>query len=129
MNQHMYPTGAPRCDQTVAWTALRGHFEGHGRDFDLREAFERDPARFGHFSVQAPDVFADFSKISDLDDVTFAKWMTAEIGVATVPGSSFYAKKEDGRTLTRFAFCKKQETLEDAAERLSRLRAALEKRG
>ncbi|WP_374590672.1 glucose-6-phosphate isomerase [Aquabacterium sp.] len=63
MNQHMYPAGAPRCDQTVAWTALRGHFEGHGRDFDLREAFERDSARFGHFSVQAPDVFADFSKI------------------------------------------------------------------
>ena len=70
-------------------------------------------------------VLADFSKISDLDDVTFAKWMTAEIGVATVPGSSFYANKEDGRVFTRFAFCKKQETLDDAAERLSRLRATV----
>jgi aminotransferase len=70
-------------------------------------------------------VLADFSKISDLDDVTFAKWMTAEIGVATVPGSSFYANKEDGRSFTRFAFCKKQSTLDDAAERLSRLRATV----
>ena len=35
-----------RCDRTVAWAALRGHFEAHGRDFDLREAFARDPARF-----------------------------------------------------------------------------------
>jgi aminotransferase len=73
-------------------------------------------------------IFADFSKISELDDVTFAKWMTAEIGVATVPGSSFYSRKEDGRSFTRFAFCKKQETLEHAAERLSRLRGALEGR-
>lgn len=68
-------------------------------------------------------VLADFSPLSDLDDVTFAKWMTQEIGVATVPGSSFYSRKEDGRNFVRFAFCKKQRTLEDAAERLSRLRA------
>ena len=41
-------------------------------------------------------IFADFSELSDMDDVTFAKWMTQEIGVATVPGSSFYSNKEDG---------------------------------
>jgi aminotransferase len=49
--------------------------------------------------------------------------MTQEIGVATVPGSSFYSRKEDGRNFVRFAFCKKHETLVHAAERLSRLRA------
>jgi aspartate/methionine/tyrosine aminotransferase len=70
-------------------------------------------------------IFADFSALSDLDDVTFAKWMTQEIGVATVPGSSFYSRKENGRRFVRFAFCKKQATLDDAARRLSRLRAAL----
>jgi aspartate/methionine/tyrosine aminotransferase len=70
-------------------------------------------------------IFADFSALSDLDDVTFAKWMTQEIGVATVPGSSFYSRKEGGRAFVRFAFCKKQSTLDDAARRLSRLRAAL----
>jgi glucose-6-phosphate isomerase len=53
---------APRCDQTEAWAALRGHFEAHGRDFDLREAFARDPGRFGAFGVEAPEIYADLSK-------------------------------------------------------------------
>jgi glucose-6-phosphate isomerase len=52
----------PRCDQTEAWTALRGHYEAHGRDFDLREAFARDPGRFNALSLEAPQVFADLSK-------------------------------------------------------------------
>ena len=51
-----------RCDITTAWAALQGHFEAHGRDLDLREAFARDPGRFDAFSVQAPEVFADLSK-------------------------------------------------------------------
>jgi len=32
-------SGSLRCDRTMAWAALRGHHEAHGRDFDLREAF------------------------------------------------------------------------------------------
>ncbi|NRF66623.1 glucose-6-phosphate isomerase [Aquincola sp. S2] len=51
-----------RCDATVAWAALQGHYEAHGRGFDLREAFVRDPQRFAAFSLQAPEVFADLSK-------------------------------------------------------------------
>jgi glucose-6-phosphate isomerase len=53
---------APRCDRTEAWAALKGHFEAHGRGFDLREAFARDPARFASLSLEAPEVFADLSK-------------------------------------------------------------------
>jgi glucose-6-phosphate isomerase len=53
---------APRCDATVAWQGLKGHYEAHGRDFDLREAFARDPARFESFAVEAPEIFADLSK-------------------------------------------------------------------
>ncbi|WKB51945.1 glucose-6-phosphate isomerase [Eleftheria terrae] len=53
---------APRCDRTTAWAALQGHFQAHGRDFDLREAFARDPGRFDSLSLQAPEVFADLSK-------------------------------------------------------------------
>ncbi|WP_298835349.1 glucose-6-phosphate isomerase [uncultured Piscinibacter sp.] len=53
---------APRCDKTEAWAALAGHFEAHGRDLDLREAFARDPGRFGALSFEAPEVFADLSK-------------------------------------------------------------------
>ena len=69
-------------------------------------------------------VLADFSGLSDKDDVGFAKWMASEIGVAGVPGSSFYhAGSGQGKTMIRFAFCKKQETLDRAAERLSGLTA------
>ena len=53
---------AKRCDSTVAWAALQGHFEAHGRELDLREAFNRDPQRFNAFALQAPEVFADLSK-------------------------------------------------------------------
>ena len=69
---------------------------------------------------------ADFSDLSRDDDVTFAKWMTREIGVATVPGSSFFRPgAESGKHYTRFAFCKTQQTLERAVERLSKLKAAV----
>jgi aminotransferase len=77
------------------------------------------------FGFSAPEgayyVLADFSALSKDDDVTFAKWLAREIGVATVPGSSFYHEAALGRTLTRFAFCKKLETLELAVERLGLL--------
>ena len=51
-----------RCDQTAAWAALQGHYQAHGRDLDLREAFARDAGRFAAFSFEAPGVFADLSK-------------------------------------------------------------------
>ena len=51
-----------RCDHTTAWAALHGHFEAHGRDLDLREAFARDAGRFAAMSFEAPEVFADLSK-------------------------------------------------------------------
>jgi aspartate/methionine/tyrosine aminotransferase len=68
-------------------------------------------------------IFADFSELSSDDDVTFARWMASEIGVATVPGSSFFSDGSSGRKYVRFAFCKRHETLEKAAERLAELKA------
>ena len=62
-----------RCDQTQAWGALQGHFEAHGRELDLREAFARDPGRFNTFSLQAPEVFADLSK-NRIDTATL-RWL------------------------------------------------------
>jgi aminotransferase len=49
--------------------------------------------------------------------------MCQEIGVATVPGSSFYSDRTLGKSLVRFAFCKKYETLKRAADRLVTVRA------
>ena len=80
------------------------------------------------FTFSTPEgayyVLADFSGLSDKDDAAFARWMAAEIGVAGVPGSSFYhAGAGRGKSMIRFAFCKKQETLDRAAERLAGLTA------
>jgi aspartate/methionine/tyrosine aminotransferase len=55
------------------------------------------------------------------DDVAFARHLIEEIGVAVVPGSSFYNDPADGRRQVRFAFCKKDETLDEAGRRLERL--------
>jgi aminotransferase len=63
-------------------------------------------------------VLADFSAISDEDDVAFSKLLTREAGVAPVPGSSFFSVPDRGRSLVRFAFCKREETLREAGERL-----------
>ena len=75
------------------------------------------------FKFCAPEgayyILADFTGISDLRGVEFALWLAKEVGIATVPGTSFYHDAALGETVTRFAFCKKRETLEKAAERLS----------
>ena len=52
------------------------------------------------------------------DDVRFARHMVEDVGVAVVPGSSFFSRPELGAHLVRFAFCKKLETLKEAGERL-----------
>jgi aminotransferase len=59
------------------------------------------------------------------DDVEFARYLVREIGVATVPGSSFFQDKELGRKYIRFCFCKRDETLDEAARRLQKLKARL----
>ena len=61
-------------------------------------------------------------KVGFEDDVSFSRWMIEKLGVATVPGSSFYQNRADGRTKIRFCYCKKPETLAFAKELLSVLR-------
>jgi len=56
------------------------------------------------------------------DDTAFAMWLIKEVGVATVPGSSFYAHPELGRTKIRFCFPKTDDMLQEAGERLQKLR-------
>ncbi len=56
-------------------------------------------------------------------DVSFAKYLVEHIGVACVPGSSFYNDPQDGATQVRFTFCKKEATLAAAEARLAKLHA------
>lgn len=67
-------------------------------------------------------ILADFSDISSQRDDEFAERLVREVGVASVPGSSFYSRPQDGRTMVRFAFCKTEELLADAARRLRMIR-------
>jgi len=63
-------------------------------------------------------ILADFSAISELADHDFARWLIVERGVASVPGSSFFSRPELGRHYVRFAFCKTEQLLREAAARL-----------
>ncbi len=63
---------------------------------------------------------AGYEQISDMDDVTFAEWLTREAGVAAIPISVFYSKRKDDH-LVRFCFAKSESTLKEAASKLIRL--------
>ncbi len=71
-----------------------------------------DISRFNFPSEQFP---------ADTRDVSFAKFLVEQVGVAVVPGSSFYNEARDGASQVRFTFCKKESTLAAAEERLSHL--------
>lgn len=67
-------------------------------------------------------ILCDCRNFGFRSDTELARFLVAEIGVAAVPGSSFFSDPNNGSNLIRFCFAKKRETLEAAAERLSRLR-------
>jgi len=67
-------------------------------------------------------VLADYSALSELDDVSFARQLVVEHGLACVPGSSFHASPDPSRRMVRFAFCKTEDVLSQAAERLAAIR-------
>ncbi|MBL8984841.1 MAG: aminotransferase, partial [Gemmatimonadetes bacterium] len=66
-------------------------------------------------------ILADFTAIRKMPADEFARWLTIEGGVATVPGTSFFADPAMGRDYTRFAFCKTEEFLQQAVARLEKL--------
>lgn len=79
------------------------------------------------FEVIAPQgtyfIMAGFSRFSDAHDEAFSRWLIEEVGVACIPPSSFFASRPSpGEQLVRFAFCKRDETLREAAARLAVLK-------
>jgi aminotransferase len=78
-----------------------------------------------HFTCYKPYgayyIMTDISTFGFADDVEFARYLVKDIGVAAVPGSSFYKTPGAGRTKLRFCFCKKDETLQEADQRMQKL--------
>jgi aminotransferase len=78
-----------------------------------------------HFTCYKPYgayyIMTDITAFGFADDVEFARHLVKDIGVAAVPGSSFYSRPSAGRTKLRFCFCKRDETMAEADRRLARL--------
>ncbi|MCC6627050.1 MAG: aminotransferase class I/II-fold pyridoxal phosphate-dependent enzyme [Chloroflexi bacterium] len=122
--------GAPAPLQAAAVTALdlpASYYDELLRSYTEKRASMSAILTEAGFRVYHPaGAYYMMTDISDFglgDDVAFVRRMIEEVGVAAVPGTSFYHRKQFGRSKVRFAFPKRPETLAAAAERLSRLRA------
>jgi len=122
--------GAPAPLQEAAAVALRfgpEYFEQLARGYQARRDLLIEVLRDTPFRTVVPAgayyAMSDISAFRASDDVSFAMRLVQSPGVAVVPGSSFFAQPADGRELVRFCFSKRDETLREAARRLSQLRA------
>ena len=121
--------GAPAPLQEAAAVALSlpdTYYMGLAKDYAERRGLLVPTLEASGFRTFAPRgayyVMTDISSFGFSDDVTFARHLVEEGGVAAVPGSSFYADPASGRQRLRFHFARRRDTLEKAAERLSRLK-------
>jgi aminotransferase len=122
--------GAPAPLQEGVAAALetlgRDYYDGLKTEYRERRDVLVSALKEAGFRCTSPEgayyVLADFSALSNEPDDKFAYWLTKEVGVAPVPGSSFYSSPELGRTYVRFAFCKTLPLLKKAAEKLKALK-------
>jgi len=110
----------------VAYRLPRSYYDRLAADYSARrDHFCAAIAAIG-FGLTPPQgayyVMARFDAFGFTDDVEFAQHLVREVGVAAVPGSSFFRDKELGRGFVRFCFCKRDETLNEAIRRLETLR-------
>jgi aminotransferase len=119
--------GAPHPLQVAAATALRfpdSYYLELLSAYRERRDFMLEILQGAGFKAYPPEgayyVMTDISAFGE-DDIALSRRMIREIGLATVPGSSFYLDPGRGRRQIRFSFPKKMETLRRAADRLSRL--------
>ncbi len=121
--------GAAAPLQAAGAVALRfpqGYYETMAREYAQRRERMLGMLSEAGFRCSRPKgayyIMADISAFGFPDDVSFAKHLVKDIGVAGVPGSSFYRDPADGRTQLRFTFCKTEKTMQLAAERLAKLK-------
>ncbi len=110
----------------VAYRLPRSYYDRLAADYSARRDHFCAAAGAIGFGLTPPQgayyVMARFDAFDFTDDVEFAQHLVREVGVATVPGSSFFRDKELGRGFVRFCFCKRDETLNEAIRRLETLR-------
>jgi aminotransferase len=123
--------GAPTPLQHAGVTALQlpdTYYATMAEEYAERRALMLDILEETGFRASAPRgayyVMADVSHLGFDDDVEAARTMVRDVGVATVPGSSFFSDPALGRSIVRFAFSKRLETLHEAGNRLRRLAEA-----
>src|SRR5262245_6106142 len=121
--------GAAAPLQTAGAYALSlppSYYDHLQKDYEARRDLilpELEKAGFGTFRPDgAYYIMTDINAFGLKDDVEFTRHLIREVGVACVPGSSFYSDPALGAQQVRFCFCKKDETLMLAAERLKKLR-------
>lgn len=120
--------GAANCLQHAGAYALSlppSYYEELHHEYQRKRNFIVPVLQNAGFRCDSPEgayyVMADISDFGFADDIEFTKHLIREIGVAVIPGSSFYHDTTLGSQMVRFCFCKKDETLEAAAERLAKL--------
>ncbi len=121
--------GAANPLQHAGAYALRlppSYYDDLQKEYQRKRDFIVPVLRDAGFKCDSPDgayyVMADISEFGFENDIEFTKHLIREIGVAVVPGSSFYENRSMGSQMVRFCFCKLDETLEAAAENLRKLR-------
>lgn len=125
---HQYLTFSVNTPAQLAIADMLRHEPAHYRELSafyrarrdrLAQALER--SRFKVLPCEGTYfLLADYSAISDLDDVSFCQWLTKEVGVAAIPLSVFCAGPFPHR-LIRLCFAKQEATLDAAAERLCQI--------
>jgi aminotransferase len=102
------------------------YYEHLQKDYQARRDLLLPVLENAGFKTFRPDgayyVMTDISEFGFQNDIEFTKFLIQKIGVACVPGSSFYSDPALGAQQVRFCFCKKDETLLKAAGRLEKLR-------
>ena len=121
--------GAPAPLQEAVAVGLglgRPYYDRLGGEYRARRDILMPALESAGFSPRLPEgayyILCDISPFGFDDDTEFARWLVSTVGVAGVPGSSFYSRPELGKHLIRFTFCKTDDVLKAAAERLATTR-------
>lgn len=122
---------APTPLQMAGVTALDlpdSYFNGLAGAYDARRKTAVAMLENAGLACFRPDgayyIMTDAKSLGVTDDRSFAEWLVEDIGVAAVPGSSFFSGSQ-GDSQVRFCFCKKHETLEEAGNKLAALPGAI----